>query len=300
MKTTIALLISVLLSTGTLAELSGSDDFNDNNRDPAKWAFWNPRASLLHETNRWLEFTSTGVGYEEDAWIWIPNHGSHIHDWSVTINAFNSANPPMASEPVAIGLIVANSVDFGDAFGISLISFGPLRFVASGWQINGIDYWDSLGALQEIPANSAKLRVSFDSTTKLLTSTYDMGGGFTTLTNFTVNRWGMDSNDTFTAGIHGQSDEFTVPAGQVYVDNYEAVTMPYSVVITNCHPGTTGFMLKWVPEDGWDSVVQWSPDLMQTPFVNLSETLPYPVNSYTDTAHAVESQCFYQVEVQLK
>ena len=300
MKTTIALLISVLLSTGTLAELSGSDDFNDNNRDPAKWGIWNPGANLLHETNRRLEFTSTGVGYEEDAWIWMPNNGSHIHDWSVSINAFNSENPPMTSEPVAIGLIVANTVDFGDSFGISLISFGSLRFVASGWQINGIDYWPTLGALQEVGVPSAELRISFDSTTKLLTSSYDIGGGFITLTNFDARSWGMNPNDTFTVGIHGQSDGFAVLAGQVYVDNYEATTMPHSAVITKCHPGTTGFMLEWVSEDGWDSVVQWSPNLVTTPFANLSETLPYPANRYTDTAHAVESQCFYQVEVQLK
>lgn len=67
--------------------------------------------------------------------------------------------------------------------------------------------------------------------------------------------------------------------------------------ITNYGPVASGFMLEWVPVAGWDSMVKCSTNLVETPFTNLSTSLPYPVNSYTDTVHGAEGKCFYRVEL---
>ncbi len=45
--------------------------------------------------------------------------------------------------------------------------------------------------------------------------------------------------------------------------------------------------------------VHWSTNLT-TAFQPLETGIEYPINSCTDTVHATEDQCFYQVEVQLK
>lgn len=69
-----------------------------------------------------------------------------------------------------------------------------------------------------------------------------------------------------------------------------------SANITNCCPVPSGFMLEWVPAGS--AVVKWTPDMVNTPFANLSASLPYSQSSYTDTVHGAENQCFYRVESQ--
>ena len=56
-------------------------------------------------------------------------------------------------------------------------------------------------------------------------------------------------------------------------------------------------MVEWIPAVG-EAVVQWTPDLVSTPFTDLSATLSYTQGSYTDTVHGSEDQCYYRVEIQ--
>ncbi len=108
---------------------------------------------------------------------------------------------------------------------------------------------------------------------------------------------GESSNAT---GVNGnQANNSASEAGAAYVFTGHEVAINQAI-ITNYAPGVSGFMLKWIPMAGSDSVVKCSTNLISTPFTKLSATLPYPVNSFTDTVHVAEDQCFYQVEVQLK
>lgn len=65
-------------------------------------------------------------------------------------------------------------------------------------------------------------------------------------------------------------------------------------LITNCCPVAGGFMVEWV--SGEEVMVKWSPDLVFTPFINLSVELPSTQSCYTDTVHSADNKCFYRVE----
>jgi sulfatase modifying factor 1 len=68
-----------------------------------------------------------------------------------------------------------------------------------------------------------------------------------------------------------------------------------STDIINCYPVAGGFMLEWIPGSG--AVVKWTPDLVTTPFTDLSAKLPSTQSSYIDTVHGTDDQCFYRVEL---
>jgi len=71
-----------------------------------------------------------------------------------------------------------------------------------------------------------------------------------------------------------------------------------SFFVTDSYPSASGVALEWMtPATGWNSVVKYSTNLVEMPFTDLSATLPYPVNSYTDTVHGTADECFYRVDI---
>jgi hypothetical protein len=66
--------------------------------------------------------------------------------------------------------------------------------------------------------------------------------------------------------------------------------------ITDYSPTPSGFRIDWNPMAGYDSRITFSTDLT-LPFSNLSTTLPYPVNSYVDTAYGAKNKCYYKVDL---
>ena len=105
------------------------------------------------------------------------------------------------------------------------------------------------------------------------------------------------------AGTTGQVGTFDYRYGSLTMAVMDGDVAPETsdsdgAAITNCYPVASGFTLEWIPVDGWDTVVQWSTNLVDTPFTDLSASLPYPVNTYTDTVHGADSKCFYRVELE--
>lgn len=68
-------------------------------------------------------------------------------------------------------------------------------------------------------------------------------------------------------------------------------------IIIHCELVASGFKIEWSPVFGYHTRVKYSTNL-STPFTDLSAPMPHPLNCYTDTVHAAESQCFYKVEMQ--
>jgi drug/metabolite transporter superfamily protein YnfA len=103
---------------------------------------------------------------------------------------------------------------------------------------------------------------------------------------------GASGEASSATGINGnQADNSLSDAGAVY----EFSIFGQAPVI-NCAGGPGGFCIEWNPVEGMRSVVKCSPNLVYTPFTDLSAALPYPVNSYTDTVS--NGKCFYKVELQ--
>ena len=226
--TTVLLAALLLASTGSqsLAQLSGSDDFNDNIRDPTKWY---AESALFQESNGRLEFSSTGTGTEEDSWVWIKNTGSYLQDWNITLEVFNAVAPSSDNQSGSLILAVLNDADDSDIFGVGFeIGRDPdwYRAVHSGWFINGVPYWGEGGAASVVDTSSITLRIAFDAATKTLTSSWNGGSGFSTLTNFNCAGWSMGSSDSFIVAIAGESVDMAVFSGQLYADNFQATSGP--------------------------------------------------------------------------
>ena len=68
--------------------------------------------------------------------------------------------------------------------------------------------------------------------------------------------------------------------------------------ISNAVHTTNGYVLSWDSVTGRVYTVQWAENLTNN-LSMLTNGIAYPQNSYTDTVHAVDSQGFYQLEVEL-
>ncbi len=205
-----------------LAELNGTDDFNDNAMNTNKWTVFEGR---LSETNNRLEFVSTGTEAEAGIWLWTLNYASYEQDWVVRIDAHNSISPAGPGEYGEVCLMVINSTDYDDSFDIDLeIEDSTPYIIESGWETNNVDgIWTdvSIGNTTDV-----SFQIAFDSTTKTLISSYDAGSGYTTLNRVNVSDWNIDPDHGFTPVIICESEGIVVSSGQVYADNFEAVTLP--------------------------------------------------------------------------
>ncbi|MDF7797983.1 hypothetical protein P4C99_00810 [Pontiellaceae bacterium B1224] len=208
---------------------SGSDDFNDNSIDGAKWShFHNGANAAFTEINGRFEFTSPSPGGDEDsrsdAWEWIANQGSYTQSWTITyraVNTINATNLPAGDENWFGLAVLPDSTSFDEAFDISVGKENyngsyPLYEVGSEATDGGetvINY--------NVPVSneSIMLRLSYDALTHTLYSSYDEGSGFITLTNMDASVWGMDADDRFTAVFYSGNNGMIVTSGQLYAEN---------------------------------------------------------------------------------
>ncbi|MDF7800674.1 BACON domain-containing protein [Pontiellaceae bacterium B1224] len=85
--------------------------------------------------------------------------------------------------------------------------------------------------------------------------------------------------------------------------NYEEFVAGTDPTNPLSHPGISifghmspgGYVLNWVSVSGQLYGILWTDDLLN-PFVPLTNGIPYPIESYTDTVHTVEDTGFYRLE----
>ncbi len=278
-----------------IPSLGGSDDFNDDSMNTNTWTVLSP---LLSETNNRVEYTAPGTADDYGMWGWTPNQGYCSENWSVSIDAYNASSPTSHNQNAAFELAVFK--DWARSFWIGLAAVdsagSPVMKIDTGWNIGDLD----IETLLPADSNAATLRIAYDAASQNLFSQYDTGSGFQTATNFNIANWGLTASDTLNVWVVGYSDNMLISSGEVYADNFKAVTVPTHAVITNSTPGATGFRLDWIPVSGWGSAVTWTTNLVSTPFSNLTAVLPGTANAYTDTLHAAQQEGFYQVDVRVK
>ena len=68
-------------------------------------------------------------------------------------------------------------------------------------------------------------------------------------------------------------------------------------LITNSYYDGSEVVLEWTAFPMWEAVVMYSTNLVTMPFTELTNGIAYPFNSFTDTVHDAENQCFYRVEI---
>jgi hypothetical protein len=67
--------------------------------------------------------------------------------------------------------------------------------------------------------------------------------------------------------------------------------------IRDCSMLPSGMRVEWIPVGGMNATVMYSTNLVDMPFTDLSATMAYPLNIFTDTVNSAEAQCFYKVEM---
>ncbi len=229
-KLTVFCSCMLLYGSAAMANLSGSDDFNDNAMDTNKWLIV---SNQLTEISGHLEFSASGSNREEGSWAWIANQGSQYQNWSTSIDVYNDSTPSLPGQICAVGMVAVNTAN-DDTFGIMLAVDGVVGHgIAGGWEMDGIEYWDSWIPTTSI---SAKLKIDFDAGTKELSCAYDTGSGYDTLTNFSVSGWSMSPTDTFLVAIAAFTENSAeVSSGQVYADNFEAITIADSMTVQEAY-----------------------------------------------------------------
>ena len=242
------LLVSIsnlLLLCKSYAALSGSDNFDDNSKDNSKWG--PDRVILggaLAETNGRLEYSSDGNAIQETRRPWILNTGDSASDWEVQLDVAVNAILPSVDQYASFGIDISNSGDLADFVYIELYnSTAALPPNGKGFYSEIWNNDSSAGSADssDLASASGAVRVTYDSTSRVLRSYYDANGpiggySWTELGSFGVSPsgggatanadWGMAPNNSFIIDVYGYSDSVAVPAGSVYGDNFVAVPEP--------------------------------------------------------------------------
>jgi hypothetical protein len=223
--------LALILTNQCLADLNGSDDFNDNSKDPTRWGTDLVRGvGSLTETNGRLEYTTTGVPTTGDlsSRPWIKNFGSYTQDWEVRIDVSMPQPALAATQLVCFGLVVFPSTNIAAANTNRFeIYYGRYGSVCRFNPLVAINKAETDLPVKVSLSTYAGVRIAFDATTKVLGAYYDEDGpacgySWTLLTATNVSAaWNMNSTSLFGIAPVGNSMFTSVAStNNVFGDNF--------------------------------------------------------------------------------
>jgi len=231
-----------------LGNFIGADNFNDNQKDTAKWgADYVAGGAVLTETNGRFNFTSD-TGSEVGAGrVWCLNYGSYTQDWEVQFEVnIGTVALTTIGQQVDLDMTVANTDSFSRAyqeinFNVTLDNLGTHRAFNSNVRV---DYTKLVPDSSHVTsAQSAVLRVTFEAATKTLKTWYSETSG-AQAPNWQLLRqvdidavgsnWQMTAASTFSVALGGFSNGFSVtPEHAVFIDNFQATSaVPLAAIDT--------------------------------------------------------------------
>ena len=232
----LAALVLGLSSTPTFATFIGSDDFNDNSKDLAKWGTdIITGGAALTETNLRLEYTTNGTLNNETALRpWVANSGSSTSDWTLQIDVNLPTLTLATDQTYLFGLVVRNGDDSSDIFG-SALELGGTRHFLSFFHIDGVNQ----GEIKSTTAStSAAVRIRYAATGTTLFAEFDADGAlggynFTVFDSRNIASWNMTGASAFQGTAAGASEGNLVitSANNVAGDNFQAAPEPSSVIL---------------------------------------------------------------------
>lgn len=219
-----------------MARADGSDDFNDNSKDAAKWGADSVNGNgVLSETAGVLRYTcSSGTTEDSVNRLWKARFPYNT-DWAVQIDFHNSTTVVGPNQVNAMGITLGsptsgNTYLFHEFYN-SASGGGPARagiYASMGVNGTSVGGEDTGG----VAFTTGALRLSYHATGHVLTCFYDTdpsdGYQWLYLSSFglagsggTYNgNWGMGSSDKFFLSVFGYSTAMSVPAGQMHLDNF--------------------------------------------------------------------------------
>lgn len=227
-----------LLLIAPVALADGSDDFNDNSKDPAKWGTDVVDGNgVLNETANVLRYTcASGTAEDNVDRPWNATRFPYDADWELQVDCFNNTSPVAPFQVNSMGITLESPLSgdttlytelYNSALGIGSTARSGFetKMTVAGISSGGEDS----GGLA---ITSGAVRMRWNSTTKVLTCEYDYdpsdGYQWTYLTTYglagsggTYNaNWGMAATDRFFISVYGYSSAMSVPAGQMHLDNF--------------------------------------------------------------------------------
>lgn len=209
------------------AALNGSDDFNDNSKDPARWGIdFTNGVGLLTETNGRLEYTTSSFSTSDRVALrpWILNFGSYTQNWEIHLDA---NLPQLGLRESRFGFVVVSgtNVNFSNIFGLVLAEtpFGG-RFFEVTLGVNGVEE----DTVFPTASTSVGLRIAFDANTKTLSAFYDEDGpncgyAWTLLNSTNISAaWNMTGTNVFGVWIFGRVEGSVASSDNVFGDNFYA------------------------------------------------------------------------------
>ncbi|MGZ3524123.1 MAG: hypothetical protein ACXU9L_04960 [Thermodesulfobacteriota bacterium] len=236
----------------TLAD-AADDDFNDNKKGTTKWGTDEVKGhGHLNETKGHLEYTcGTGTARDSSDRPWILNRFPYDADWTIQIDATNNTSPS-GNQYSSFGINVRSAIDQDNEIEVELEAYpgGASGFLAE-FHYYGVPY----GYAEQLTGSKfAPIRVSFNSTTKVLTVLYYDGSQWVDFGSFGVAGsggansnadWGLTDADQFIAYVFGYSENMAVSDGQLYGDNFVETGGVTPIPIA---PGPTGtFWFRYNP-----------------------------------------------------
>jgi hypothetical protein len=217
---------------------SEGDDFNDNDRDPARWgeasSYGNGR---LDETSKRLEYTcGSGTADDGEDWEWIATVLPFDRNWEVQIDLVNLTVPSGDNQVNSFGFGVYNPADWGDEVYAEMYasSLGgpPARngFYAEMYNDDAyVGSADSGGS--DITTGAVRMR--FVNASKMIYVEYDTdpsdGYQWNPYGDFGVAgsggssgnaNWGLGDSDVLNVYAYGFSARMKIAAGKMWGDNF--------------------------------------------------------------------------------
>ena len=228
-------LTAILTHTTSYGNIIGSDDFNDNSKDLAKWGTDIVGGSgTLTETSHVLQYTASGSSDPESSLrSWIANNLSFTSDWTLQLDV-NVPNLTLTrGQRYEFGLQVSNGDHSTDFFTTGLrlnnASGTPIREFHSSFKVNGADQVIG-GVNSTTTSTSAAVRIRYDAASNTLFAEFDANGAvggynFTTFDSRNIAGWNMTAISVFNAGAGGISKGNVVISftDNVSGDNFLAV-----------------------------------------------------------------------------
>jgi hypothetical protein len=209
------------------------DDFNDNDKDPAKWGddiFVDEGTNaVLTETNGRLEFTGSSSEMESSGIIrtWIGSFGSYTQNWeaAVDIHLGDVALPQDAAISMFLAVVENGDAELADHMSVELSmdndheSMQRSYYMDAAFDNNELDLGTATTADQQ-----GRLRLAFDASTKILTGSFNGIALGSMDVDDPATSWGMTNGSSFMVVLGGSIDGFAYSGSDVYADNFEMRT----------------------------------------------------------------------------
>lgn len=263
------------------AQFTGKDNFDDNSLNSSLWTnLVQTGSAVFTETDQRLEFTAEDEGFSLQYLTW--GSPSYDSNFDIFFRTANSTFPESSGDFAAIGIEIypsgSNTIWLNARHGSYFVSnnnyVGASRDVLSSFFLNSAIVTNSARQPETNFPKAAAIRISFDSSTKVFSIYYDDvptdGITWTLLGTYGVETganadsvldFGMAQGDFFDVFVYGLSNNVDVDAGELLIDDFQAVSGPATAPTAAL---VDGFTIKVETQLGKAYTVKRSTNLAST------------------------------------